>query len=100
MEADWQAAFPAVCQMVDLRLILDWRMSDDPRPPTTASIPRRTVLQMLAGSAMAGAIPAVASGHPIIRHLTDEGLFATRDREIGVASFVEHGTGKARFEGR
>jgi enoyl-CoA hydratase len=27
-------------------------------------------------------------------------LFATRDREIGVASFVEHGPGKARFEGR
>jgi enoyl-CoA hydratase/carnithine racemase len=28
------------------------------------------------------------------------GLFATRDREIGVASFVEQGPGKARFEGR
>ncbi|HET7476348.1 MAG TPA: enoyl-CoA hydratase-related protein [Dermatophilaceae bacterium] len=28
------------------------------------------------------------------------GLFATRDREIGMASFVEQGPGKARFEGR
>jgi enoyl-CoA hydratase/carnithine racemase len=28
------------------------------------------------------------------------GLFATRDREIGMASFVEHGPGKAVFEGR
>ena len=28
------------------------------------------------------------------------GLFATKDREIGMASFVEHGPGKARFEGR
>jgi len=27
-------------------------------------------------------------------------LFATRDREIGMASFVEHGLGKAQFEGR
>jgi hypothetical protein len=51
-------------------------MSDDPRPPITASIPRRTVLQMLAGSAIAGAIPAVASGHPIIRHLLDDATVA------------------------
>lgn len=28
------------------------------------------------------------------------GLFATRDRELGMASFVEQGPGKARFEGR
>src|SRR5919199_5560407 len=28
------------------------------------------------------------------------GLFATRDREIGMTSFVEQGPGKARFEGR
>jgi enoyl-CoA hydratase/carnithine racemase len=28
------------------------------------------------------------------------GLFATRDREIGMASFVEHGPGRAQFEGR
>jgi enoyl-CoA hydratase len=28
------------------------------------------------------------------------GLFATHDREIGMASFVEHGPGKATFEGR
>jgi enoyl-CoA hydratase/carnithine racemase len=27
-------------------------------------------------------------------------LFATRDREIGMASFVENGPGKAKFEGR
>jgi enoyl-CoA hydratase/carnithine racemase len=27
-------------------------------------------------------------------------LFATRDREIGMASFVESGPGKAQFEGR
>ena len=27
-------------------------------------------------------------------------LFATRDREIGMTSFVEHGPGKAQFEGR
>jgi enoyl-CoA hydratase/carnithine racemase len=28
------------------------------------------------------------------------GLFATRDRELGMTSFVEQGPGKARFEGR
>ena len=28
------------------------------------------------------------------------GLFATEDRRIGMRSFVEHGPGKARFEGR
>ncbi len=28
------------------------------------------------------------------------GCFATQDRAIGMASFVEHGPGKARFEGR
>ncbi len=28
------------------------------------------------------------------------GLFATRDREIGMTSFVEQGPGKAVFEGR
>jgi hypothetical protein len=27
-------------------------------------------------------------------------LFATRDREIGMTSFVENGPGKAKFEGR
>jgi enoyl-CoA hydratase/carnithine racemase len=27
------------------------------------------------------------------------GLFATRDRAIGMRSFVEHGPGKAQFEG-
>ena len=27
-------------------------------------------------------------------------LFATRDRSIGMESFVENGPGKARFEGR
>jgi enoyl-CoA hydratase/carnithine racemase len=35
-----------------------------------------------------------------IERMQFAGLFATRDREIGVASFVEHGPGKARFEGR
>jgi enoyl-CoA hydratase/carnithine racemase len=28
------------------------------------------------------------------------GLFATQDRTTGMASFLEHGPGKARFEGR
>jgi len=28
------------------------------------------------------------------------GLFATRDREIGMTSFVQHGPGQAQFEGR
>ena len=28
------------------------------------------------------------------------GLFATKDRDTGMASFVEHGPGKATFEGR
>ena len=35
-----------------------------------------------------------------IERMQFAGLFATRDREIGMASFVEHGPGKARFEGR
>ena len=35
-----------------------------------------------------------------IERMQFTGLFATRDREIGMASFVEHGPGKAQFEGR
>lgn len=35
-------------------------------------IPRRSLLQLLAGTAMAGAVPAIASGHPVLRHLADE----------------------------
>jgi enoyl-CoA hydratase/carnithine racemase len=38
------------------------------------------------------------TGLEIERHLFSA-LFATRDREIGMASFVEHGPGKAKFEG-
>jgi enoyl-CoA hydratase/carnithine racemase len=41
----------------------------------------------------------LASGLEIERSLFS-GLFATRDRELGMASFVEHGPGKAVFEGR
>jgi enoyl-CoA hydratase/carnithine racemase len=35
-----------------------------------------------------------------IERMLFAGLFATRDREIGMASFVEQGPGKARFEGK
>lgn len=35
-----------------------------------------------------------------IERMQFSALFATRDREIGMASFVEHGPGKAQFEGR
>ncbi|MEO7754598.1 MAG: enoyl-CoA hydratase-related protein [Terracoccus sp.] len=35
-----------------------------------------------------------------IERMLFAGLFATRDREIGMASFVEQGPGKAQFEGR
>jgi enoyl-CoA hydratase/carnithine racemase len=35
-----------------------------------------------------------------IERMQFAGLFATRDREIGMASFIEHGPGKAQFEGR
>jgi len=35
-----------------------------------------------------------------IERMQFAGLFATRDRDIGMASFVEHGPGKAQFEGR
>ena len=35
-----------------------------------------------------------------IERMQFAGVFATRDREIGMASFVEHGPGKAQFEGR
>jgi enoyl-CoA hydratase/carnithine racemase len=41
----------------------------------------------------------LASGLEIERMLFC-GLFATRDRELGMASFVENGPGKAVFEGR
>ena len=40
----------------------------------------------------------LATGLEIERMLF-AGLFATRDREIGMTSFVEHGPGKAKFEG-
>jgi enoyl-CoA hydratase/carnithine racemase len=35
-----------------------------------------------------------------IERMLFAGLFATRDRELGLASFVENGPGKAQFEGR
>ncbi len=35
-----------------------------------------------------------------IERMLFAGLFATRDRELGMASFVENGPGKAQFEGR
>ncbi|MEO7235581.1 MAG: enoyl-CoA hydratase-related protein [Lapillicoccus sp.] len=35
-----------------------------------------------------------------IERMLFSGLFATHDREAGMASFVEHGPGKATFEGR
>ena len=35
-----------------------------------------------------------------IERMQFAGLFATRDRTIGMDSFVEHGPGKAQFEGR
>ncbi len=35
-----------------------------------------------------------------IERMLFAGLFATHDREAGMASFVEHGPGKATFEGR
>ncbi|HET7399190.1 MAG TPA: enoyl-CoA hydratase-related protein [Intrasporangium sp.] len=35
-----------------------------------------------------------------IERMLFAGLFATRDREIGMTSFVEHGPGNAQFEGR
>jgi enoyl-CoA hydratase/carnithine racemase len=41
----------------------------------------------------------LATGLEIERTLF-AGLFATKDREIGMTSFVEQGPGKARFEGR
>ena len=41
----------------------------------------------------------LATGLEIERMLF-AGLFATRDREIGMSSFVEKGPGKAQFEGR
>ena len=35
-----------------------------------------------------------------IERMLFAGLFATKDREIGMTSFVEQGPGKAQFEGR
>ncbi len=35
-----------------------------------------------------------------IERLLFASLFATKDREIGMTSFVEQGPGKAQFEGR
>jgi enoyl-CoA hydratase/carnithine racemase len=35
-----------------------------------------------------------------IERMQFAGVFATRDRDAGMASFVEHGPGKAQFEGR
>ena len=40
----------------------------------------------------------LATGLEIERMLFT-GLFATRDREIGMTSFIENGPGKAQFEG-
>jgi enoyl-CoA hydratase/carnithine racemase len=41
----------------------------------------------------------LATGLEIERMLF-AGLFATKDRELGMASFIENGPGKAKFEGR
>ena len=70
---------------------------------------RRRVAPYVGGPAFAlrAAMEAVDRGIEVdldtgleIERMQFAGLFATRDREIGVASFVEHGPGKARFEGR
>jgi len=70
---------------------------------------RRRVQRYVGGPALAlraakeaierGLSVDLASGLEIERSLFT-GLFATRDRELGMASFVEKGPGKAVFEGR
>ena len=69
-------------------------MADDAQP----RLPRRVVLQMLAGTAIAGAIPAIATGHPIIRHLTDDGLFARAQAKAAAPGWKPEFLDQHQFE--
>jgi enoyl-CoA hydratase/carnithine racemase len=70
---------------------------------------RRRVARYVGGPALAlrAAKQAIDRGLDVdlgtgleIERVLFSGLFATRDRQIGMDSFVEHGPGKAVFEGR
>jgi hypothetical protein len=61
-------------------------------------IPRRSVLQMLVGTAMAGAIPAVASGHPILRHLADETSLAQAQAKAAAPDWKPEFLDRHQFE--
>jgi len=78
-------------------------------PADVYAAARRRVERYVGGPAYAirAAKEAIDSGLEVdldtgleIERMQFAGLFATRDREIGMASFVEHGPGKAQFEGR
>ena len=78
-------------------------------PEDVYAAARRRVERYVGGPAYAirAAKEAIDHGREVdletgleIERMQFAGLFATRDREIGMASFVEHGPGKAQFEGR
>lgn len=78
-------------------------------PEDVYSAARRRVERYVGGPAYAirAAKEAIDRGLEVdldsgleIERMLWNGIFATRDRDIGMASFVEHGPGKAQFEGR
>jgi hypothetical protein len=73
-------------------------MDDDTQPLVIRRLPRRSVLQMLAGTAVAGAIPAVATGHPILRHLADEAAVAQAQARSSAAGWKPEFLDQHQFE--
>ncbi len=78
-------------------------------PEDVYAAARRRVERYVSGPAYAIRAAKEAINHGLevdletgleIERMQFAGLFATRDREIGMASFVESGPGKAKFEGR
>lgn len=70
-------------------------MAEESRPFV---IPRRSMLQMLAGTAMAGAIPAVASGHPMLRHLANEPSLAQAQAKAAASDWKPEFLDSHQFE--
>src|SRR5262245_45436764 len=70
-------------------------MAEDTQP---LIIRRRRILQMLTGTAIAGAIPAVAGSHPIIRHLTDDSIVGRAQAKAATPRYTPEFLDQHQFE--
>ncbi|GAA3595443.1 enoyl-CoA hydratase-related protein [Kineosporia mesophila] len=97
-------------RLVDAAEALAIGLVDEVVPaPEVYAAARRRVKQYVGGAGVAlraakeaidrGLETDLATGQEIERGLFS-GLFATKDHALGIASFIENGPGKAKFEGR